>query len=271
MVRSMQRRALLFAVLLALVAADARAQRVTEVFAPAHRLAEELLPVAEAAIGSEGEALLDARRNSLILIGTPDAVAQALSLLRRQDRSVPVVRLRYRSLGLSELAGAGLEIVWEAEVGVGVGRVASTSLARGQGRQYRTKQTRDFAGELRIQSGEVGHVGRGRAVPLEGRDHFGRLVSGVSEAERGFSARPRVLGNGRIQLEFAGTDATVDDGGTVEFSKATTTLVVDPGQTVVIGALAQASRNKQANGRSFSTRADEDKRIFLLTLDIEQD
>ncbi len=269
MVRGMRHCAIVIAALLMLPASAAWAQRVTEVFVPNQRIAEELLPVATAAIGSAGEAILDPHGNSLILIGPREVVDETLGLLRRQDRAAPAVRLRYRSLDLSELASVGLAIHWEVEAGVGVGRLSSASSVRGPGRLYRTKASRDFAGELRIQSGQTGHVGRGRSVPLESRDRFGRGVSGVAQAERGFSARPRVLGNGRIQVEFSSSDATVDDTGQIEFANSTTTLIVDAGETVVIGSLSRASRVKQGQGRSYSSRASEDKRIFLVTLDIE--
>jgi hypothetical protein len=117
-------------------------------------------------------------------------------------------------------------------------------------------------------------VGRGRSVPLEGRDLQGRFVSGVAEAERGFSATPRLLGNGSIQLEFTSTEALVDDAGRIEFETATTSLVVEPGETVVIGSLASTRRVEQRLGKAYSTRTSgrgntEEKRIFLLTIDVE--
>ena len=272
---------IVLALLLMLGPSSARAQRVTEVFVPNHRIAEELMPVAQAALGSEGSATLDARSNSVILIGPRGIVDEALALLKRQDRRTPVVLIHYQSIALSELARAGLEIDWEIEVGMGVGRVSvssanasmGSSSAEARGRFYRTGESEAFSGRLRILSGQVGHVGRGRTVPLEGRDLLGRVVLGSATAERGFSASPRVLGNGRIQLEFTNTEATVDDAGRVEFSNATTTLIVDPGETVAIGSLAQSSRVEKKGGKFYSTRistrSSEDKRIFLLTLEVE--
>ncbi len=280
MVPNMRRPGIVFAVVLSLLSASsAGAQRASEIYVPKHRIADELMPLAEAVIGSEGEAILDSRNNSLILIGPRDVVDAALDLLRQQDRRVPMVRLRYQSLSLSDLAESGLEIAWQGGVGIGVGRLsvstADSNATGAFGRLYRTGDRQSFTGELRIQSGREGHVGRGRSVPLEGRDILGRVVAGIATAERGFSARPRVLGDGRIQLEFTNTEATVDDAGRITFSNATTTLVVEPGETVAIGSLVQASRIEHRNGKSYSTRIShrdrEDKRIFLLTVDVEED
>lgn len=280
MVPNMRRLGIVFAVVLSLLSASsAGAQRASEIYVPKHRIADELMPLAEAVIGSEGEAILDSRNNSLILIGPRDVVDAALDLLRQQDRRVPMVRLRYQSLSLSDLAESGLEIAWQGGVGIGVGRLsvstADSNATGAFGRLYRTGDRQSSAGELRIQSGREGHVVRGRSVPLEGRDILGRVFAGIATAERGFSARPRVLGDGRIQLEFTNTEATVDDAGRIAFSNATTTLVVEPGETVAIGSLVQASRIEHRNGKSYSTRISnrdrEDKQIFLLTLDVEED
>ncbi len=210
----------------------------------------------------------------MILIGAKVAVGQTLELLRQQDRPTPSVRFRYQSIALSELAESGLEIKWELGVGMGVGRVSSGLRAGAAGKLYRTGESHSFAGELRIASGQVGHVGRGRSVPLEGRDLLGRTVVGTAEAEHGFSASPVVLGDSRIQLEFTSSEANVDDAGRIEFSNATTTLTVAAGETFAIGSLAQSSKIQQRGGKRYSTRVSskdrEQKRIFLLTADAEK-
>ncbi|MCP5045486.1 MAG: hypothetical protein GY944_31030 [bacterium] len=268
MVDAMTGRTFLLVSILLLVSAQALAERTSEVYRPRHRLAEELLSIAQTALGEEGSAVVDPGRNALVLIGSQQAVAVALTLLERQDRALEIVRIRYRALDLRQLARVGLEIAWEGEVGVGLGRVSRAD-ASVEGRLLRTKATQDFAGEVRVESGQEGWVGTGRAVPVSSRDHRGAYVAGVAQAQRGFTARPRVLGDGRIRLEIASRDSRVDDAGRVDFAGTTTTVVASAGETIAIGDLAQASRSQHASGRSWSTRKSSEKRVFLLTLEIE--
>jgi hypothetical protein len=156
MVPDMSQVRIAIALLVILAASSAGGQRTTEIFEPHHRLAEELMPIARAAIGEGGEAILDSRSNSVILIGPGDAVQRALDLLRRQDRGTPVLLLRYQTLTLAQLTRSGLEIEWESGAGLGVGRTQGTGSAKGGGRLYRTGERESFEGQLRIQSGSVG-------------------------------------------------------------------------------------------------------------------
>ena len=47
---------------------------------------EELLPLAEVAMGGEGSAALDSGTNSIVLMGPRSTVERTVSLLRQQDQ-----------------------------------------------------------------------------------------------------------------------------------------------------------------------------------------
>ena len=85
--------------------AAARAEGPTiEVYKAANRTAAELLPLAETAMAGEGSAALDPGTNSIVLMGPPATVEQALMLLRQQDQRRRTVVMRYESKRVDELA-----------------------------------------------------------------------------------------------------------------------------------------------------------------------
>lgn len=98
------------------------------------------------------------------------------------------------------------------------------------GKLYRTERTDDFAGELVVENGRADHIGRGRSVPLVAAGQYGTVAAGVVDAERGFTATPVLLGDGRIQIALSNTGARVDDRGRLDYAGATTTVTVEDGQ-----------------------------------------
>lgn len=271
----MQRR-LIFSVLWLLVAllagwpslSMARSEA-SEIYKPNSRLAADLLPIAKAALGTGGDAVVDAGQNSIILFGTPQGIETALELLRLQDRAVARIRLRYRSIELRDLANSGLAIEWDGASAVRIARVNAKDGSELFGKLYRTERTDDFAGELVVENGQAGHIGRGRSVPLVAQGQLGTVVAGVADAERGFTATPVLLGDGRIQIALSNSDAQVDDRGRLDYSGATTTVTVEDGESIVIGSFAEGAMRKGRGGTTYSTRRSELTRTYLIQVDVE--
>jgi type II secretory pathway component GspD/PulD (secretin) len=258
--------------LLSLAAAWAQ-DRTIEVYKAANRTAAELLPLAEAAMAGEGSAALDSGTNSIVLMGPASAVGRTLDLLRQQDQRRRTVVIQYESKQVGELAAAQIRIDWSA--GSGSFRVGNVIFpgdrtgARVSGRALESHGESALAGTLRVLDGEVGHIGTGRSVPVHTRGVLTSSTTFVS-AERGFTARPRILAEDRVQVEIAPTDDTVDDRGRVEFTGAATTVVVKPGETVALGGISRSSEEHSTGSRviSGSERAEEE-RVLLLTVDVE--
>jgi len=255
----------------ALAAAPAApGERSVEVYRPAHRLAEELLPLAETALAGEGSAALDPGTNAVVLIGAPAAVARTLELLRAQDRAARTVVIHYESRTLRALEQAGVEIAWRVEAGdVRIGNVVGPggeglaiglSAKRGEG-------TGSLRGILRVLDGQSGQLGAGRTVPVPLRGRYGPDTAFVS-AERGFLATPRVLGDGRVRVAIAPSDATVDERGRVTYSAAATEVELRPGETVVLGSLALAEDARQLGSRSLRAHREEEE-LLLLRVELE--
>jgi len=244
-----------------------------EVYKAANRTAEELLPLAEAAMAGEGSAALDSGTNSIVLMGPPSVVEQALALLRQQDQKRRTVVLRYQTKRVDELAAEQIRVEWSAgSEGIRVGNAifpGDQTGVRAGGRAVQSHREGDLAGTLRLLDGEVGHIGTGRSVPVHSRGVYTSSTTFVA-AERGFTARPRILAQDRVQVEIAPTDDSVDDRGRVEFTGATTTVIVNPGETVVLGGISRTSDDHSAGSRMIAaSRQARDERVLLLTVDVE--
>ena len=258
--------------LLSLTAARAEGPTI-EVYKAANRTAAELLPLAETAMAGEGSAALDSGTNSVVLMGPPAAVERTLALLRQQDQRRQTVVMRYESKRVDELASERIRVDWSAGSGsVRVGNVifpGNRTGARVSGGALRSHGEGTLAGILRVMDGEVGHIGAGRSVPVHSRGRFTSSTTFVT-AERGFTARPRILAQDRVQVEIAPTDDSVDDRGRVEFTGATTTVIVKPGETVALGGISRSSDEHSAGSRVITaSESAKDERVLLLTVDIE--
>ena len=245
-----------------------------EVYRVQHRSAEELLPYAEAALGSEGRVVVDAGSNSLVLLcERPELLRSALALLAAQDRALRTVVLEYRSQRVSELEAEGIRIDWG--VAAGVMRIGNLILPAGHSRvrvaprAERGRSSGSLAGTVRILEGRSGRIATGQTAALTTRTR-GEVVTTLVPADSGLEAHARVLGDGRVFLELRPFEARFRSNGTIETSEAATTLIVEPGKTVVIGGLGQtqdaASLDAFAGAERESAR---DERVLTITARIE--
>lgn len=265
--------ALAVSVLLLSPAAAWAGATAVEIYEAANRPAAELLPLAEAAMAGEGSAAVDVGTNSVVLMGPSEAVERALALLRQQDRRRRTVLLRYESRRADELAAQEIRVDWSTGgESLRVGNVilpTDRTGVRASGRVIQSNREDSLAGTLRVLDGEAGHIGTGRQVPVRSRGIFNSQLAFV-EAERGFTARPRILSDDRVQVEIQPTDEVVDDRGRVEFTGAATTVIVKPGETVALGGLSRSSGGHREGSRVITaSEVARDERILLLTVEIE--
>jgi type II secretory pathway component GspD/PulD (secretin) len=254
-----------------LAAAGARAERAVEVYRVQHRTAEELLPFAQAALAGEGSAAADRGTNSLVLIGPRARVTEALALLGGQDRARPTVVLAYESRTAAELEAAGVRVDWTVDAGgvrIGNVRGAGDRVRIGAGALARRTEG-GLRGELRVLDGETAHIGTGRAEPVVVRDRFGTGVVSYASAERGFRARPRVLGDGRVRVEIEPENAAVDERGRITATAAATVVEVRSGETVALGGIARRTGERTAGSSGLARERASEEHLLLLTVDVE--
>jgi type II secretory pathway component HofQ len=266
------------AAVLTLAAAAAADMRVYE---PRHRLAAELLPLAEVALAGEGSAAADPGTNSLVLLGPAPALARAVALLEQQDRALRNVVVHYESRRAVDLETQGIRVVWQASAGAArVGNVilperdsfvaVAPEAARDRGRG-------GTQGVLRILEGQTGRIAAGVEVPVTTRsiDRRGvRETTSFVTAASGFEVTPRPLADGRVHLEFAPFEerfgASLHTGPVVERSGAASNITVAPGETVALGGLARdaSSRGEDAFSGG-SDRTAREEQLLLVRVELE--
>jgi len=268
-------RCLLVALVLALgLAAPATAAQQAEVYRVQHRTAEELLPYAEATLGSEGRVVVDPGTNSLVLFSErSDLMRSALALLAAQDRALRTVVLVYASQRASELAAEGIRIDWGvASAGVRIGNLIVPSGEARAGVAAKAQSARgnsSLGGTVRILEGHSGRIASGETRALTTRGRRGESTTLVP-ADSGFEAYARVLGDGRVQLELRPFEAQFRADGRIETSEAATTLVLTPGKTVVIGGLAEVSGAASLDAFAGAERGSaRDERVLSITARVE--
>lgn len=257
------------------------AAQVMQVYEVRYRTAEELLPLAETAMAGEGRAMADRRTNAIVLSGPRQAVEGAVALLRSLDVRARTVVLRYESRGARELVSQGARVRWS--VGSGAVRIGNVIWA-GDGTRVAVRvnegdlrRSSTLAGTLRIMDGQSGRIATGTSLPVATR----RVQPGPAgpmrtesthyvSADSGFEARPRVLGDGRIELALRPFDASVGRDGSVARSGADTVLVLEPGRTVALGGILRDSRTQGSGALSGGdSAAEKDESLLLVTAEIE--
>ena len=268
-------RRLLVALTIALgLGAPASGAPQAEVYRVQHRSAEELLPYAEAALGSEGRAVVDPGSNSLVLLSErPELLRSALALLAAQDRALRTVVLDYQSQRESELETEGVRIDWG--VATGALRIGNLIVPAGQSRvrvaphAERGRASANLAGTVRVLEGRSARIATGETAALTTRNRWEETTTLVA-ADSGLEAHARILGDGRVLLELRPFEARFRGDGRIETSDAATTLIVEPGRTVVIGGLSgaqgAASLDALAGAEQKRTR---DEQVLTITARIE--
>lgn len=257
--------------------------RVVRVYEVQHRIAAELAPLVEGALGAEGRVIADARTNALVISGEPAAVEDAIALLASLDARPRTVVLRYTEQDAATLSSRGVRVDWRIDTGsFRVGNVRGPT--QGDGARVGValdesaiQQGGAHTSLLRILEGESGRIATGVSAPLTSR----RVLRGprgpiyrestqLVSAESGFEAHPRVLGDGRIELSLRPFHDRLGPDGHIETAGAETRLVLSPGETLALGSLARSERGERREALAGAGRAEESgERLLLIRATLE--
>lgn len=254
------------ALMLSFPSLPATAQRRVEVYPARHRTAEELLPLASTAIGDEGEVALDAGTNTLVLIGSPTAVAEALALLASQDRRLRTIVLRQTTRRSRELSAQGLSIRWQAKTAAfRVGRLDAELRVREAMRSLEASMT----AKMRLTEGSRTRIETGTTVPYTVVGRSGPSTQWV-DATSGFEASARILGDGRIEVDLASFARELLPGGALGGTTGSNVVTLEPGVLVAIGSLdSERALDRQQTGSDQVRIRSNDETILLLRADVE--
>jgi len=260
--------------LLALAALPASAQRRVELYKAQHRAADELLPFAEAAMTGAGTATLDPATNALVLVGDPTSVAEAIRLLRSQDRAARTLVLHHGTRRLRDLAAQGFAVRWRAVAGdFRIGGVAppgaSESSTSVRADAAVEKLSQSLTAVIRMTEGAQTRIETGHAVPYTTVGPSGASTEFV-DATTGFESSARILGDGRIEVDLASFARELAPGGMIAGTTGSTQVLLEPGELVVIGTTGSSdtARRVDSSGGT-STRAEADESVVLLRADVE--
>ena len=178
-----------------------------ETYRAKHRLAADLVAIAEGAMGPNGQVALDTRTATLILNGTPQAISKTLALLETLDRPLRHVVVRYEMKEGRELDILEAQVAWKTSIGpVRIGTLGFP----GEGVRLSANATRvtrrgNSKASLKMLEGGSGMIRTGGAFPFIYEPYYGAGV--LVPVESGFEVSASVLADDRVRLDlrpFAG-------------------------------------------------------------------
>lgn len=259
---------------LVLSPAVARAQRRIEVYAPKHRLASELEPLAQVAFEGSGSVAVDRGTNRLVLIGDGEAIEKTLALLAEQDRALRQIVLRYDTRRRSALAAQGFDVAWSASAGAyRLGRLRARAGApdsvRVRGSALDDRLVATLRGQMRVVEGGTTRIETGQAVPYTTSGSYG-INTQIVDATTGFEARPQILSDGRVRVDLAGFADRFQGDGTIATLRSSTFVDLEPGTAIVVGAIDRIEAQRRATTGSGAAERAQDETLLLLRADVEE-
>jgi len=270
-------------VLLAVWSALACAQERVEVITLKYRTAEQVIPIVQPLVGSDGA--VTGMQNKLIVRTSPERLAQIKQVLASIDaqpkRLMITVRQNTTREALRQEAGVygtaggerGRVTLPESpggadarvEVGSGDNRVGA-----------KVTSTRDLEEQgdvqhVQVLEGNSAYIRVGQSVPYRGRtvyrDARGNTVVEDSTSYRdvtsGFYVLPRVSGD-QVTLEISPQQNTLGERGAVNVQQASTTLSGRLGEWLELGGIGQqAATQGGRTGYSTRQRRSDNRSVFV--------
>jgi hypothetical protein len=258
-----------FAVFICLCSALAGGQAL-EVYRAQHRIAQELVTIAEGAMGNEGQVTLDTRTATLILSGSPGAVQRALAMLEKMDRPLRQLILTHEIRDSRDLEALGVQIGWKFSLGsvrVGTFPLASDGLRVALDARSETRQSTS-RGVLTLLEGSTGLIVTGKAFPFAYEPYWGTMT--FIPVETGFEATANVLGDGQVQLELRPFSGRVDEGGALRYTSAATSITLSPGETVIYAETSSETHGSNVNLGGGSKDKVREQQVLLISVELEK-
>ena len=89
-------------------------------------------------------------------------------------------------------------------------------------------------------------------------------------AETGFEAAASIQGDGLVRLDFRPFAGRVDGSRALHYTMAATSLVIRPGETVVVGGISRESSETGADLQGARRDRGEDRQMLVVSVEIEQ-
>ena len=242
-----------------------------ETYRAKHRLAADLVAIAEGALGPNGQVVLDTRTATLILNGTPQAVHKALALLEALDRPLRHVVVRYEMKEGRELDLLEAQVVWKTSIGPV--RIGTLPVPGDEGLRFSANATRvtrrgNSKAFLKMLEGGSGMIRTGEAFPFIYEPYYGASV--LVRAESGFEVSASILADDRVRLDLRPFAGRLEEDDTLRYTAAETSLTVAPGETVVFAELSNDTTDQRIGLDGGGRQHLSDRQVLILSVDIEE-
>jgi hypothetical protein len=224
-----------------------------------------------------GTATLDARSNSILLVGERQAVEQAIGILRDRDVGLRTIVVHYRLQDADRLRAAGVQIRWSVSAGgIRVGNLVGPDVKDGVALaafEHWRESTAEQGGSLRLLEGASSRIEVGADVPYSttGRRGIGTTFARVGS---GFVADASILrhesGEDRVRLEIDPFHSDLRRDDSIGRTSATTMLVLSPGEIQVLGEIGdEAGAQRREFARDSSVRDVRGDILMLVWVELE--
>ena len=239
-----------------------------QIYRVRHRPAAELVAIAENAMGS-GTVTLDSRTATLVLNGSPEAIDRAMRVLEAFDQRLRQLVLRQTTRRLTEEEAVGVS--WSASIGpVRLGALSGSRLSVSAGGSRRGV-TSSSVSVLRLLEGATGVIATGRSLPVLFEPYWG--VVGYAGVETGFEVTAHVQGEPAaptIQLELRPFAGRVEENGELQYISAATSIVVEPGETVVVGETSVQTESSHRTTSELARESEIAQDVLLIEVVVER-
>jgi hypothetical protein len=262
---------LLLALLVVGATARPTAGQTIETYRAKHRLAADLVAIAEGALGSNGQVVLDTRTATLILNGTPQAVHKALALLKALDRPLRHVVVRYEMKEGSELDVLEAQVAWKASIGpvrIGTLGFPGKNGVRLSANATRVTRRGNLKASLKMLEGGSGMIRTGEAFPFIYEPYYGAGV--LVPVESGFEVSASVLADDQVRLDVRPFAGRLKEDDTLQYTAAETSLTVTPGELVVFAEMSNDTTDQRVGLDGGGRRHLSNQQVLILSVDVEE-
>jgi type IV pilus assembly protein PilQ len=264
---------------------EARRQEVlpmeTRVVKVNYATARELQPVLQTTLSKRGQVQVDERTNSLVITDVPGQVEAAEKMALALDSQTPQIEINaklvdvdvnaLRQVGIDWEAGPNLNIGHtpdtreDATVSAGItkpagtfkiGTVTSIGALEATLTALEVKQKANIISNPRITTvdNREAKILVGKKIPLIVQDVAGNAVTQLQTVGIQLKVTPHLTADKRIVMDLHPevsdllSESTVQGGVVIATAEADTRVMVDDGQTAVIGGLIRTNENKVRTG-----------------------
>jgi type IV pilus assembly protein PilQ len=263
--------------------------------------AQELQTVVQSVLSRRGQIQVDQRTNTLVVTDVPEAVAKAERMATELDKETPQIEIVSKLVDVDVSSLRELGITWSA-TDLNIGNTSDTFeefdiLAGIADPLFRFKiGTMTNPGELEVElqalelqrkadiisnprittvDNREAKILVGQKIPLIVQDVAGNAVSQLTTIGIQLRVTPHLTADKKIVLDIhpevsdLATQSTVQGGIIINTSEADTRVMVDDGQTAVIGGLIRDNTSRVRTGVPFLMDIPLLGYLFSSTSDIE--